>query len=55
MMANMNNHQFLVDVSVKYVYDMRFTIASYGCESILNHCRNCISNILLCPTTQSST
>ena len=34
---------------------MRFTIMSYGDESMSYHCKKYASNILLCPSTLSST
>ena len=33
---------------------MRFTIMSYGDESMSYHCKKYTSNILLCPSTLSS-
>ena len=46
--AEISFRQWQRVLCVKYRYTLRFTITSYGCESVLNHCRNCTSNSLLC-------
>ena len=41
-------------VCVKYDIDMHMTIASYGCETNVDHCRNVVSYILLYSSIHSS-